>query len=148
MLSPSNAPPWGPQASAPETVPAAETAASAHIQRTQVGGRIVESDKIIGEKTVPIIDTRLDGVPGNCIRVPAVLDKRSSAMIPEDRVLVLLGLPFPPIADDLFPTDAENAKRSVGRLVSGLNVSRALSQPPTPLNNLLTVDELATPVMK
>ena len=64
------------------------------------------------------IDPRLDGVPGNCIRVPAVLAKPSDATIPEDRVLDLFGLPFPPIADDLIPTDAENAKRSVGRPAS------------------------------
>ena len=89
------------------------------------------------------IDPRLDGVPGNCIRVPAVLDKQLDATTPEDRVLDLFGLPFPQIADDLIPTDAENAKRSVGRRVSGLNVSGALSQPPTSLNNVLTVDELA-----
>ena len=58
--------------------------------------------------------------------------KQSSATIPEDRVLDLIGLPFPPTADDLIPTDAENDKRSVGRLVSGLNGSGALSQPLLP----------------
>ena len=89
------------------------------------------------------IDTRLDGVPANCIRVPAVSDKQSKATIPADRVLDLFGLPFPPIADDLIPTDAENAKRSVGRPASGLNVSGALSQPPTPPNNVPTVKEFA-----
>ena len=125
-----HAPPWDPQASVPETVPAAETAASAHIQGTQVGGRVVKSDNMLGSKTLPS-DQRLDGVPGNCIRVPAVLDKQSNATTPEDRVLNLFVLPFHPIADDLIPTDAENAKRSVGRLVSGLNVYGALSQPPT-----------------
>ena len=63
----------------------------------------------------------------------------------------LFGLPFPPIADDLIPTDAETAKRSVGRLVSGLNVHGARSQPPTIPYNVLTVegwaysrDEVAT----
>ena len=70
ILASLNAPPWGPQDSAPETVPAAETAASAHLQRTQVGGHVVGSDKLMGNKTVPI-DPRLDGVPGNYIRVPA-----------------------------------------------------------------------------
>ena len=74
-LAPLHPPPWGQQASAPETVPAAETAASAHILRTQVGGYVVKSDNIVGNKTVPS-DPRLDGVPGNCIRVPAVLDKQ------------------------------------------------------------------------
>ena len=125
------APSRDPQASVPETVPAAETAASAHIQWTQVGGRAVKSDNMLGSKTVPS-DLRLDGVLGNCICVPAVLDKQSNATTPEDRVLDLFGLPFPLMADDLIPSDAETAKRSVGRLVSGLNVYGALSQPPTP----------------
>ena len=70
-VTPPNEPHWDPQASAPDTVPAAETAASAHIQRTKVGGRVVESDKILGNKTVPI-DPRLDSVRGNCIRVLAL----------------------------------------------------------------------------
>ena len=140
-LGPLPPPPWDQLASAPETVPAAETAASAHILRTQVGGRVIGSDHILGNKTVPT-DQRLDGDPGNCIRVPAVLDKQSEATIPADRVLDLFGLPFPPIANDLIPTDAENATRSVGRPASGLNVSGALSQPPTSPYNVPTVEEL------
>ena len=71
------------------------------------------SDKLLGNKTVPN-DPILDGDPGNCIRIHAVLNKRSNATIPEDRVLDLFRLHFPSTADDLIPTDAENAKRSVG----------------------------------
>ena len=110
---------FGRQSSAARgTVPAGQTALPGLIRRTQVGDHVIEGDKLICSKTV-LVDLTLDGCPGKSIRVYAVLDKQSNATILEYRVLDFFGLPFPTIAYDLIPADAKNAKRSVGRLVSG-----------------------------
>ena len=90
-----------------------------------------------------LVDLTLDGCPGKSIQVYAVLDEQSNATILEYRVLDLFGLPFPTIAYDMIPADAKNAKRSVGRLVSGLNVAGVLSRHLILLKDVLTIDELA-----
>ena len=142
VLSQPNASAGRQPAAARGTVPAAETTAPAPSE----GPRLVimllgGSDKLICQKSVSV-DPTLDGCPSS-ILVHEVLDEPSNTKILEDRVLDLFGLPFPQTAYDLIPSDAKNAKRTVGRLVSGLNVAGVLSQTPIPQNDVHTIDEFA-----